>query len=72
MAATALGYLLAVVMLVTNLFGDVVNVITGTEPRAVIGIPIAGVIIAYLLHGVASKVTNCAWIQSVPSAVADG
>lgn len=44
------GYWLAVLMLVVNLCGDVVNVITGTEPRAVIGIPIAGVIIAYLLR----------------------
>jgi hypothetical protein len=37
-------------MLVVNLCGDVVNVITGTEPRALIGIPIAGVIIGYLLR----------------------
>ena len=44
------GYWLAVLMLVVNLCGDVVNVITGTEPRAVIGIPIVGVIIAYLLR----------------------
>jgi hypothetical protein len=44
------GYWLAVVMLVVNLGGDVVNVITGTEPRAIIGIPIVGVILAYLLR----------------------
>ena len=44
------GYWLAVVMLVLNLCGDVVNVITGTEPRAAIGIPIAGLILAYLLR----------------------
>ncbi len=44
------GYWLAIVMLVVNLCGDVVNVITGTEPRAIIGIPIVGVILAYLLR----------------------
>jgi len=44
------GYWLAVLMLVVNLCGDVVNVITGTEPRAIIGIPIAGLILAYLLR----------------------
>lgn len=44
------GYWLAVVMLVVNLCGDVVNVISGTEPRAIIGIPITGVILAYLLR----------------------
>ena len=40
------GYWLAVVILVINLGGNVVNVITGTEPRAVIGIPIVGAILA--------------------------
>jgi hypothetical protein len=44
------GYWLAFVMLVVNLCGDVVNVITGTEPRAIIGIPIVAVILAYLLR----------------------
>jgi hypothetical protein len=44
------GYWLAVVMLVVNLCGAVINVITGTEPRAIIGIPIVGVILAYLLR----------------------
>ena len=44
------GYWLAVVMMVINLGGNVVNVITGTEPRAVIGIPIVGAILAYLLR----------------------
>jgi hypothetical protein len=43
------GYWLAVVMLFVNLCGDVVNVITGIEPRAIIGIPMVGVILAYLL-----------------------
>jgi len=44
------GYWLAVAMLVMNLGGDIVNVITGTERRAVIGIPIAGAILVYLLR----------------------
>jgi uncharacterized membrane protein (DUF2068 family) len=44
------GYWLAVMMLVVNLGGDVVNVVTGTEPRAAIGIPIVGTILAYLLR----------------------
>ena len=44
------GYWLAIVMLVVNLCGDVINVITGTEPRAIIGIPIVGVILVYLLR----------------------
>ena len=44
------GYWLAVVMLAINLGGSVVNVVTGTEPKAVIGIPIVGAILAYLLR----------------------
>lgn len=44
------GYWLAVVMLVVNLCGDVVNVIIGTEPRAIIGIPIVSAILVYLLR----------------------
>ena len=44
------GYWLAVVMLVVNLGGSIVNVITGIEPRAIIGIPIVGAILAYLLR----------------------
>jgi uncharacterized membrane protein (DUF2068 family) len=44
------GYWLAVVILVINLAGDVVNVVMGTEPRAVFGIPLAGAILAYLLR----------------------
>ena len=44
------GYWLAVVMLVVNLAGNVVNVISGTEPGAIIGIPIVGVILLYFLR----------------------
>jgi hypothetical protein len=49
------GYWLAVVMLAVNLAGDVVNVVSGIEPRAIVGIPIAGAILAYLLR----KRTRC-------------
>jgi len=42
------GYWLAVVMLIGNLAGDVINVITGTERRAIIGVPIALVLLFYL------------------------
>ena len=49
------GYWLAVVMLVVNLGGDIINVITGTEPRAIIGIPIAGAILLYLLRALPPK-----------------
>ena len=42
------GYWLAVVLLAVNLLGDIANVVTGTEPRAAVGIPIALAIIAGL------------------------
>src|SRR5437016_13447699 len=34
------GYWLAVILLSINLLGDIVNVVLGTEPGAVVGIPI--------------------------------
>ena len=40
------GYRLAILLLVVNLIGDIFNVVSGTEPRAIIGIPIAILIIA--------------------------
>ena len=43
------GYWLAVSLLAINLLGDVLNVFLGTEPRAVIGIPIALAILAFLM-----------------------
>ncbi|HSE31182.1 MAG TPA: hypothetical protein VLA93_06365 [Pyrinomonadaceae bacterium] len=45
-----LGYWLAILMLVINLIGNVINVTTGTEPRAIIGIPVVLLILAYLLR----------------------
>lgn len=43
------GYLLAVALLLINLLGDISNVVTGTELRAVIGIPVVLAIIAFLM-----------------------
>ena len=43
------GYWLAITLIVVNLIGDVTNVLLGTEPRAIVGVPIAGLILAYLL-----------------------
>lgn len=43
------GYWLAVVMLTVNLAGNIINVITGTERRAIIGVPIVLVLLFYLL-----------------------
>lgn len=42
------GYWLAVVMLIANLVGDVVNVLLGIEPKALIGIPIVVVTLIFL------------------------
>ena len=43
------GYQLACALLAINLLGDITNAVTGTEPRAAIGIPIALALLAYLL-----------------------
>jgi uncharacterized membrane protein (DUF2068 family) len=42
------GYWLAVGMLALNAIGDLINVISGTEPKAIVGIPIALMVLAYL------------------------
>ena len=44
------GYWLAMVMLITNLIGDAINVITGNEQRAVVGIPIVLILLLYLMR----------------------
>lgn len=44
------GYWFAIAMLLINLIGDTINVITGTERRAIIGIPIVLVLLIYLLR----------------------
>lgn len=43
------GYAIAITVLTINSLGDLFNVISGTEPRAIIGIPIIIMILAYLL-----------------------
>lgn len=42
------GYRIAVALLVINMVGDILNVALGTEPRAIIGVPIVLAILAYL------------------------
>jgi hypothetical protein len=44
------GFGLALAMLIINLIGDIINVIAGTERRALVGIPIVLVLIIYLLR----------------------
>ena len=43
------GHWLAIGLIAMNLIGDVTNVLLGTEPRAIVGIPIAAAILLYLL-----------------------
>lgn len=43
------GHVIAVGLIGTNLIGDILNVLFGTEPRAIIGVPIAGGILIYLM-----------------------
>jgi uncharacterized membrane protein (DUF2068 family) len=43
------GHRVAFVLVTINLLGDIINVITGTEPRAAVGIPVAVAILAYLM-----------------------
>ena len=43
------GYWLAIGLMVTNLLGHVTNVVLGTEPRAIVGVPITAAILAYLI-----------------------
>ena len=43
------GYWLAVGLILTNLLGNVINVVLGTEPRAIVGVPIAAALLAYLI-----------------------
>ena len=43
------GYRIAIGLMIINLVGDVTNVILGTEPRAIVGVPIAAGILIYLI-----------------------
>lgn len=38
-------------LLAINLMGDLLNALFGAEPRALVGVPIAGALIAYLMTG---------------------
>ena len=42
------GYRLALTLLVTNLTADVVTLLSGLEPRALIGIPIVAALLLYV------------------------
>jgi len=42
------GFRLGVTLLVVNLTGDLINAALGIEPRAVVGVPIVGLILWYL------------------------
>jgi hypothetical protein len=42
------GYRLAILMLVLNLIGALANVISGSETRALVGIPVVLLVLAYL------------------------
>ena len=44
------GYWLALVMLIVNLIGDAINVIAGSDRRAIVGIPIVLILLLYLLR----------------------
>lgn len=43
------GHILAIILIGINLLSDLVNAILGTEPRAIVGVPIALLLILYLL-----------------------
>jgi uncharacterized membrane protein (DUF2068 family) len=43
------GYVMAIAILTINTIADLFNVVSGKEPRAIIGIPIVILILAYLL-----------------------
>ena len=43
------GHRLAIGILVVNLFGDATSAIMRSDPRTLIGLPIGGAMIAYLL-----------------------
>lgn len=44
------GHRVAAGLLIVNLIGDVANVALGTEPRAIVGIPIVALLLAYLFR----------------------
>jgi uncharacterized membrane protein (DUF2068 family) len=55
---TLWGIRLGLAILVANIIGDVLNVVTRHDYRSLIGLPIAGAMIFYLARCVASRRTN--------------
>ncbi len=45
---TRWGYWLAILLLTVNLTGDILNVVLGTQPAAIIGVPVAIAIFVFL------------------------
>ena len=43
------GHRIAVSLIAINLIGDVANTVMGTEPRAIVGVPIASLVLWYLV-----------------------
>lgn len=43
------GYIVAIVLIAINLLSDVANTVVGTEPRAIVGVPIALALLFYLM-----------------------
>jgi hypothetical protein len=50
LARSSWGYRLAIAVLGVNLLGDTANAILRDDPRTLIGLPIGGLLIAYLLR----------------------
>ena len=55
------GYATAITVLTINSLGDLFNVISGTEPKAIIGIPIVILILAYMFT---AKVRRFFWASA--------
>ena len=43
------GHIVAIALISINLLGDIVNSVLGTEPRAIVGVPIALALLFYLV-----------------------
>ena len=58
------GYCTAIAVLSLNLLGDLINAISGNEPRAIIGVPIAALIIIYLSRPKGRRTVGGDWIRN--------
>ena len=43
------GHVIAIILIAINLLSDIANTVAGTEPRAIVGVPIALALLLYLL-----------------------